>query len=65
MANIYHAFAIHSFVDELAAMAQKDSAQYLLDLIGPPRIVNLEYKEEEADEKQRLSAGHSAVAQGG
>ena len=53
VANIYHAFAIHSFVDELAAMAQKDPAQYLLDLIGPPRIVNLEYKEEEADEKQR------------
>jgi isoquinoline 1-oxidoreductase beta subunit len=53
VANIYHAFAIHSFVDELAAMAQKDPAQYLLDLIGPTRIVNLEYKEEEADEKQR------------
>jgi isoquinoline 1-oxidoreductase beta subunit len=53
VANIYHAFAIHSFADELAKSANKDSVQYLLDLIGPARIVPLEYKEEEADEKQR------------
>jgi isoquinoline 1-oxidoreductase beta subunit len=53
VANIYHAFAIHSFADELAHNANKDSVQYLLDLIGPPRVVALEYKEEEADEKQR------------
>jgi isoquinoline 1-oxidoreductase beta subunit len=53
VANIYHAFAIHSFADELAKAANKDSVQYLLDLIGPGRIVPLEYKEEEADEKQR------------
>jgi isoquinoline 1-oxidoreductase beta subunit len=53
VANIYHAFAIHSFADELAKSANKDPVQYLLDLIGPARIVPLEYKEEEADEKQR------------
>jgi isoquinoline 1-oxidoreductase subunit beta len=53
VANIYHAFAIHSFADELAHAANKDSVQYLLDLIGPPRIVSLDYKEDEADEKQR------------
>lgn len=53
VANIYHAFAIHSFADELAKASNKDSAEYLLDLIGPARIVPLEYKEEEADEKQR------------
>jgi isoquinoline 1-oxidoreductase beta subunit len=53
VANIYHAFAIHSFADELAKSANKDSVEYLLDLIGPARIVPLEYKEEEADEKQR------------
>jgi isoquinoline 1-oxidoreductase beta subunit len=53
VANIYHAFAIHSFADELAHNANKDSAQYLLDLIGPSRIVSLEYKDEEADEKNR------------
>jgi isoquinoline 1-oxidoreductase subunit beta len=53
VANIYHAFAIHSFADELAHNANKDSVQYLLDLIGPARIVALDYKEEEADDKQR------------
>jgi len=53
VANIYHAFAIHSFADELAKSANKDSVQYLLELIGPPRIVSLDYKEDEADEKQR------------
>jgi isoquinoline 1-oxidoreductase beta subunit len=52
VANVYHAFAIHSFADELAKAANQDSVQYLLELIGPPRIVNLEYKEDEADEKQ-------------
>ena len=51
VANIYHAFAIHSFIDELAALAKKDPAQYLLDVIGPSRIVNLDYKEDEADDK--------------
>ncbi|MGA8541900.1 MAG: molybdopterin cofactor-binding domain-containing protein, partial [Terriglobales bacterium] len=53
VANIYHAFAIHCFADELAKSSNKDSVQYLLELIGPPRIVPLEYKEEEAAEKQR------------
>ena len=53
VANIYHAFAIDSFADELAHNANRDSVQYLLDLIGPARIVPLAYKDEEADEKQR------------
>lgn len=53
VANIYHAFAIGSFADELAALAGEDPVQYLLELIGPPRIVPLEYsKEEEEDGKK-------------
>jgi isoquinoline 1-oxidoreductase subunit beta len=52
VANIYHAFAIHSFADELAKAANKDSVQYLLDLIGPSRIVNLEAKGDDAQDAQ-------------
>src|SRR5258706_7238060 len=50
VANIYHAFAIHSFADELAKAANKDSVQYLLELIGPARMVNLEYKGDDAED---------------
>src|SRR5262249_28364305 len=34
VANIYHAFAVHSFADELAQLARRDSVEYLLDLVG-------------------------------
>lgn len=38
--NIQHAFAIQSFVAELAHAAGKDPKDFLLDLIGPARIVD-------------------------
>jgi isoquinoline 1-oxidoreductase subunit beta len=41
VANIYHAFAEQSFADELAHASQRDSVEYLLDLIGPARIVDV------------------------
>ena len=53
VANIYHAFAVHSFADELANAANKDSVQYLLDLIGPARIVPLDYKPDEAEDGKK------------
>lgn len=37
--NVFHAFAIHSFADELAHAAGQDSLEYLLKLLGPDRIV--------------------------
>jgi isoquinoline 1-oxidoreductase beta subunit len=40
VANIYHAFAVQAFTDELAHRAQRDPADYLLELIGQPRTLN-------------------------
>jgi isoquinoline 1-oxidoreductase beta subunit len=37
--NVFHAFAIHSFADELAQAAGKDPLEYVLALLGPDRIV--------------------------
>jgi isoquinoline 1-oxidoreductase beta subunit len=39
VANIYHAFGIHSFADELAHAAGKDPLEYQLQLLGPDRII--------------------------
>jgi isoquinoline 1-oxidoreductase beta subunit len=39
VANIYHAFGVQTFSDELAHRAQRDPADYLLELIGQPRTL--------------------------
>jgi len=39
VANIYHAYGIHSFVGELAHQAGKDQVDYILALLGPDRIM--------------------------
>jgi len=40
VANIYHAFAVQTFSDELAHRAKRDPADYLLELIGQPRTID-------------------------
>jgi isoquinoline 1-oxidoreductase subunit beta len=37
----YHTFAAQSFVDELVHNAGRDPLEYLLDLFGPPRVLDL------------------------
>jgi isoquinoline 1-oxidoreductase subunit beta len=40
VANIYHAFAVQSFIDELAAAAGRDRIEYFLDVLGRPRTID-------------------------
>lgn len=42
VSNIYHAFAVQSFTDELADASGRDRVEYLLDLIGTPRVIDLD-----------------------
>ena len=56
VANIYHAFAVGSFADELAHAAGADPKDYLLKLIGPPRVVDL--KAEMSDHQDGAVEGY-------
>lgn len=40
VAHIHHAFAVQSFTDELAARAKADRVEYLLKLLGAPRVID-------------------------
>ncbi len=41
VANVYHAFAVQSFAHELAVAAKRDPKDYLLELIGRSRHIDL------------------------
>lgn len=40
VANIYHSFAVQSFAAEMAHAAGRDQKDYLLELIGPARVLD-------------------------
>ena len=62
VSNIYHAFAVQSFTDELAAAAGRDRVEYMLDLIGSPRIVEIKPEGTMKYEAGQVSAGYGAAA---
>jgi isoquinoline 1-oxidoreductase beta subunit len=41
VSNVFHAFAAHSFADELAAAAKRDSLEFMLDMLGPGKVLDL------------------------
>jgi isoquinoline 1-oxidoreductase beta subunit len=62
VSNIPHAFAIQSFVAELAAAAGRDPKDYLLELIGParridPRTLSDTWNYTESPERYPLDTG--------
>jgi isoquinoline 1-oxidoreductase beta subunit len=62
VSNIPHAFAIQSFVAELAAELERDPKDYLLELIGParlidPRTLNDGWNHGESPERYPLDTG--------
>jgi isoquinoline 1-oxidoreductase beta subunit len=39
--NNFHAFAAHSFADEMAHAANRDSLEFVLDMLGPGKVIDL------------------------
>ncbi|WP_257456867.1 xanthine dehydrogenase family protein molybdopterin-binding subunit [Archangium lipolyticum] len=40
--NIFHAFSINSFIDEIAHARGEDTRDVMLEILGPPRVSSLE-----------------------
>ena len=62
VANIPHAFAVQSFVAELAAAAGRDPKEFLLAVIGPARVVTPQmmsdtFNEGESPERYSVNTG--------
>jgi isoquinoline 1-oxidoreductase beta subunit len=57
VANIFHAFGVQSFTDELAAAANRDRVEYLLDVLGSPRVIDLSNGRGGGDKRYPLEVG--------
>ena len=49
VANVYHAFGVQSFIDELAQAADQDPAEYWLKALGAPRKMDFKAQNAEYD----------------
>ena len=66
VSNVFHAFAAHSFADELAQAAGRDSLEFMLDMLGPGKVLDLKaqgvnYSNYGAPHRQ-VSDRHAAAA---
>ena len=65
VSNIPHAFAVQSFVAELAAAAGRDPKDFLLEVIGPARVVTPQMLSDYLEPRRiarALSGGHRPPA---
>ena len=64
--NVFHAFAAHSFADELAQAARRDSLEFMLEMLGPGKVLDLKAPGRELLELRRavrqVSDRHEAAA---
>ena len=57
VANIFHAFGVQSFTDELAAAANRDRVEYLLEMLGSQRVIDLTNGKGGGDQRYPLDVG--------
>jgi len=57
VSNIYHAFGVQSFANELAYAAGRDPLDYLLSLIGPLRILDFKRPRQDEDKLYPFDTG--------
>ena len=57
VANIFHAFGVQSFTDELAAAANRDRVEYLLEMLGSQRVIDLSNGRGGGDQRYPLDVG--------
>ena len=55
--SVYHTFALQSFIAELAHNAGRDLMEYLLEIFGPSRVLNLDIPGFESDPAYPLDMG--------
>ena len=63
--NNFHFFALGSFVDEMAHAAGRDPLEYLLDMLGPGKVLDLKAQGVEYAELRRADTTSTRSTRGG